>query len=730
MGALGEAALRYAEAGWAVVPLRPRGKAPACRGGSRAASRDLGTVRAWWEAGPSRNVGVACGAASGGLVVIDVDVDEATGEDGMATLSSWEAEFGALPETACAVTGRGGMHLYYRAADPVRNSACKELGIDVRGEGGFVVAPPSVHPSGALYEWAKPPWECPVAEADARVTEFLRFAQGKGSLPGSAAPGTGGGAARSVRFELPAVVGQGSRDDTLFRYAASLQARGLSDDEIADEVARANAERCMPPLPAADVRRIVASATRRYAKGSDAFAGAAAARGAGGRRALRKLDRNGNPTGPVLHNVVARELIETHRARLIDGAPAVWDGRRYETGWQAVNRAAIDLLDDCRIADQREICHYVLHKAPRVEAAPPNLVAFENGVLDVAMGELAPMGDAAIANVIPHAWDPDAYSAEADAFLDRVSCGDAAVRANLEEVAGLCLYRSNEFGVCPVLVGSGSNGKSTYIHALRSLLGNENVSSLDLGVVGRQFQAGRLLGKLANLGDDISNERLSGDVLAVFKKVVTGEWIYTDVKNGEGFEFRPYCTLVFSCNEFPSLGDSSDGMMRRLFPIPFSASFARGEAGFDPRMREKLCSEEASRYLARVGIEGLRRVIARDGMTPNARGEGLRAEVRADNDSTVQWLEERGEGAGALCGRVVADAYEEYKGWCADAGLRPFGRSKFTRRLCERYGLESGPARRRYSDGSRVVRVFSAGARSVADGCGRSGCVTDRGADA
>ena len=688
MGALGEAAAALAGAGFSVLPLQRAGKAPAIKGGCRAASSDPAQVDAWWAASPWSNVGVACGAASGGLVVIDVDVDGETGEDGMATLAAWEGEHGALPETVTVVTGRGGRHLWYRSAVPVRNSANKGLGIDVRGEGGFVVAPPSVHPNGGAYEWGVSPEDMEPAEADANVLALIAHVQRRPQ----AAQGGGG------RFELPDEVEAGGRNDTLFRYASSLQAKGKDDGFILDAVRAANRERCVPPLPASDVERLVASALS-YEKGAGA-----------GRRAFRKLDRHGNPTGPVLHDAVAAELIQARSACLVDGAPAIWDGRRYAVGWFEVERAIIELVPDSRIADRREVRTLLLHTAPRVEPSPPSLIQFENGVLDLDGTDQVrePSPDDVITNIIPHAYRAGAYDAAADAFLERVSCGVPEVRANLEEVIGMCMYRRNAFGKCPVLVGAGSNGKSTYILAVRSVLGNDNVSALDLGYMGRQFQAVQLMGKLANLGDDISNERLSGDVLAVFKKVVTGDWVYTDVKNGEGVTFRPFATPVFSCNEFPSLGDSSDGVMRRLFPIPFDARFSRGDPGFDPWISDRLSTEPAAEYLARVGVEGLRRVLAQRGLTPNARSAEMVREVRSDNDTVLQWAEDEGEGAGRLEGRVIAECYEGYVAWCRGANLRPYGRSRFTRRVNAEFGLRSAVERRRYADGPRSVRVFRA----------------------
>ena len=80
--------------------------------------------------------------------------------------------------------------------------------------------------------------------------------------------------------------------------------------------------------------------------------------------------------------------------------------------------------------------------------------------------------------------------------------------------------------------------------------------------------------------------------------------------------------------------------MRRLFPIPFEASFAKSDPDYDPRIWEKLASSAAAEYLVRVGVEGLRRLIAQNGMTPNGRSDALAGEVRADNDSVLSWIED------------------------------------------------------------------------------------------
>lgn len=179
------AALAYAARGWAVFPLHAwragrcscrrdcphPAKHPLTRHGFHDATTDEPIIRSWWGRWPWANVGVATGARSG-LVVVDVDPRSG----GTESLDRLQSLMGSLPATLSATTGSGGTHLYYRhPGGEVRNTAGRLPGItealpglDLRGDGGYVVAPPSGHASGAAYTWADE------AEAVAHAPGWLR----------------------------------------------------------------------------------------------------------------------------------------------------------------------------------------------------------------------------------------------------------------------------------------------------------------------------------------------------------------------------------------------------------------------------------------------------------------------------------------------------------------------------------------------------------------------------
>ena len=151
-------ALFYQSLGWSVVPVRPGEKMPAVQWAAyQAAPASREQIEGWWE-GPFRGYGVGLiqGAAAGTLV-IDIDDHELEGRNGSEALSELERRHGPLPETAEAITGSGGRHLFFRhPGGDTRIRTAKDVagkGIDVRGDGGFVVAPPSLHASGRHYAW-------------------------------------------------------------------------------------------------------------------------------------------------------------------------------------------------------------------------------------------------------------------------------------------------------------------------------------------------------------------------------------------------------------------------------------------------------------------------------------------------------------------------------------------------------------------------------------------------
>jgi hypothetical protein len=247
-------ALDYAGHGWQVFPLQPRNKIPLV--GSRGfynATSNPATLRRWFREFPY-NIGIRTGTASG-VFVVDVD-----GNQGAVSLHEIESKHGSLPQTLVSTTGKG-RHLWFKTNSPIASSA-RHIGdsIDVRADLGYVVAPPSVHPNGAVYRWvdesippaAAPAWLIDLARkpkiserALANVVPFKKRvgaadAYGMAALEREAEklakmlPNTGRNHALNLcAFRLFQLVAGGelAEGDVVAQLVAACQANGLIQDD-------------------------------------------------------------------------------------------------------------------------------------------------------------------------------------------------------------------------------------------------------------------------------------------------------------------------------------------------------------------------------------------------------------------------------------------------------------------------------------------------------------------
>jgi hypothetical protein len=241
----------YRSLGWSVIPLRPRDKKPRVAWEpfqSRIATD--AEIAAWFGRRPAANIGIVTGGISG-LVVVDVD----PAHGGERSLASLEARHGPLPKTVEAVTGGGGRHLYFRhPGGVVPNRVGLAAGIDVRGDGGYVVAPPSLHPSGVRYAWVS--GRDPATTALAPLPHWV------------ADPDLDAGHAGHPIAYWRALVGrgvaEGERNNSIAALTGRLLWHGLDPQMIADLLLCWNAVRCRPPLPEREVIATVESIARTH----------------------------------------------------------------------------------------------------------------------------------------------------------------------------------------------------------------------------------------------------------------------------------------------------------------------------------------------------------------------------------------------------------------------------------------------------------------------------------
>jgi len=237
-----EHALFYASKGWRVFPLIAKEKVPAVRWAD-VATTERNMILGWWEHDPNANVGIATGEKSG-ILVLDIDA----GHGGEETLAQLEAKNGQLPHTPICRTGGGGRHFFFRYAPGTKNTAGKiGAGIDTRSEGGYVVGANSLHPNGTNYEWDKAhlPSQTQIAQAPNWLLNML--IENRPTLSPTQADG--------------AYI-SGQRNNALTSLAGAMRRRNMTEESIFLALNAENLNRCMPPLPEAEVRMIVASVMR------------------------------------------------------------------------------------------------------------------------------------------------------------------------------------------------------------------------------------------------------------------------------------------------------------------------------------------------------------------------------------------------------------------------------------------------------------------------------------
>lgn len=252
-----QAALEYLQRHWSVIPMRGHDKMPIIRWQEfqyRLATTS--EVEEWFRRWPDGNVGVVTGAVSG-LVVLDIDPKH----DGDESLARLIREHGPLPHTVEALTGGGGRHIYFAHPGGIlRNKVGLHPGIDIRGDGGCVVAPPSVHASGKAYTWVKgsDPQHTPLAPLPAwLLQETTGVRQGRGhSLDYWR---------NLVREGVP----EGERNNTIASLTGHLLWHGVDTDVVLELLLCWNRVRCRPPLAEEEVMRTVDSISRLHERHSE-----------------------------------------------------------------------------------------------------------------------------------------------------------------------------------------------------------------------------------------------------------------------------------------------------------------------------------------------------------------------------------------------------------------------------------------------------------------------------
>lgn len=472
-------------------------------------------------------------------------------------------------------------------------------------------------------------------------------------------------------------LGEGDgRNQRLFEYILKLQSEGFSIDEARQAIRLINKYVLAVPLDESEVDTILRD---------EAFA----------KPIFFEKNR-------FLFERFAQYMRSQHHVKRINNQLHLYDNGIYISGQAEIEAKMIEHIPELNKSKRSEVLAYLdILIRENSAVSPPNFIAFRNGIYDIKTDELKPYSpDLIVTNKVPWDYNPNAECESVDSVLNNISCNDTDIRALLEEMVGYTMYRRNELGKAFILTGSGKNGKSTFLTMIKRMLGTHNISVLDMKKLGDRFSTVMLFGKLANIGDDISDEFLAD--ASEFKKICTGEMIDAEQKGQPKFQFEPYVKMMFSANSIPRIGKGRDSgaVLRRLVIVPFNAVFDKSKSNFNTYIIDDLSTQAAMEYLILLGIRGLKNVLANQDFTRSQKVENELDDYAKSNNPVLGFFEENS--VDTIDGHVTKDVYMRYQKFCYDNGYNPISAGEFSKQTKKHYGVEIADKR----IGSKKCRVF------------------------
>lgn len=568
MNSLLRAALQYADRGWRVFPLN--GKEPAIRGGHTEATDRRKRIKLWWEKWPEANIGIACDSQHGPIVV-DIDEPKHTEKDGFQFLRKHFPGIAGTTLTARSREGR--LHLYF---DPMQNGSevrrmirpfrpdGKKIAIDILGDGGYVVAPPSIHPdTGKPYRWKSELDPAPFPKG------FLKFINKRDVF--------------NVAPPLPEVVHEGERDNVLTSLAGSMRRRNASPEAILEALRVENAARVRPPLPDKQLVKIASSIGRKPpAVDDEHFTDLGNAR--------RFIDVNQKKV---------RAIVSQRRRPWV-----IWSGQRWEpdtTGeTERMAKLTVRTLyqDAAREPDEEKrdsMIKFALHSEsahsiramlelaatePEISLTPDQLDAdpwklnLLNGTLNLKTGELEPHRRSDyITKIAPVDFDERATAPRWERFLKEIFDGDMDMLGFVQRAFGYSLTGDVREHCLFFCYGKGRNGKSTFLEILKEMLGDyaaqgDFTSFQVRRGEGPRNDVARMRGSRFVSAIEAQSEREFDT--SIIKQMTGGDTVVARKLYEEFFEFRPQFKLWLAANHKPVIKEQTQAFWERMRLIPFT----------------------------------------------------------------------------------------------------------------------------------------------------------------
>lgn len=665
-----EEACKYAQRGWKVFPLISGSKKPIDKGGFHNATDDIEAICTW---DTKCNLGVATGSVSGFWVL---DLDNKNDKNGVDSLKKLMDKHQCTSfNTLISQTPSGGYHYFFKMPDfELRNGVNILSGVDIRANGGYIVAPPSLLDNG-VYVWKN---NSEINYAPSWLYEEL--SKKKNS--------------ESTKVTLQ----EGSRNNDLFKIASSLRGRGLNSDQIYILLLEEN-HKCKPePLDIQEVKTIAYSAGQRY-KTNPEYQD----------QNTEPFDANGRSPGQLAMEILFSDGIYIS---VNDELFEYKNGYYQKIDEGAVSKKISDLFDRCitsksgqhgyaRTQHVKEALNHVKAKfyVPYHKTKPRGL-CLKNGIIKPKY-----TNDGKVKfDLHPHTPDefflfqadfdykPDLDSAELNRLFDAMLDPEAqtALLRNISSVIDMNVIRAKHTRALRALIleGEGSNGKDSLRTWCQMLLGQAAFSNIPVGVFKRadsqrEFQLSSLAYSRINWCSE--SQKVQMDNCQIIKQIITGDPVILEQKHKEPFTIEPEIVMIFNANASPAFEELSEAMQSRYAIITFPYVFKDNpnpnlshERKADSRLKyepEFLKNYVLPAFLNRLLLEY--QLLYSEGVDYSFQ-ESTIHEVRRSHNHLFDFLEDMDlvECEAKDQGLAVKEFYKMYVTWCEKEGYittSPFG---------------------------------------------------------
>ncbi|MBS3765346.1 primase C-terminal domain-containing protein, partial [Candidatus Bipolaricaulota bacterium] len=584
-------------------------------------------------------------------------------------------------------TGGGGKHIYFTYPDGITIGARigkDSLGLDYRGEGGFVMAPPSPYPTPEVtkqYEWEMQLGEYKPNDPPQWLLDKIEDDKDRES---------------SDVDELLDGVNEGRRNDSATKVAGSLLAKFDEDNwNLAWEGLKAWNNQNTPPLPEEELKRTFKSIADREKrkKRNEPFASGNINRGKRNEwDGISTAFRQGQKKRARYQS--ANKLKEERDFAVLSGEDKLLtykpsEGTFNDCGKEYIeSKVQQELTSDITSHDVSEIIGHVKRSSHRRHENfgpdDPSLICLQNGVFDLEAGKLHPhSSDYEFRSCMPVKYDPKASSDELDNFFNSTFRPQDVPL--IEEIAGFCLYRDYFLRKAVMFVGEGGNGKTITLQLMESLLGSGNVTGWTLQELeSNRFAKSNLYRKYANIAGDLPGRRLKDT--GTFKQLTGRDHITADIKYApKPIEFTNYAKLLFSTNNIPATPDDTEAFFDRWILVEFPYKFVEepteeNEKEKDPEILAKITTEKAKSAFLNRAIEGLRRLLDNREFSFDKDTSQVRRQYERLSEPVKAFSEEHliKDGSSFVEKEKVYEAYQEY---CEENDLSVRAKSVFSRKL-------------------------------------------------